>query len=201
MAYLLPHLLTESTQRFPEREAIRFKGEGLTYTELDEVTNQVARSLQSVGVKRGDRVGVYVHKSLATVIAVFGIMKAGGVYVPLDPGAPAKRHAYITRNCDIKAVVTATNKLKVLAEFYDEGTPIESVVMTDNKDHDPVELPENVQVISWDDVKATDSSPIADPGTIEADLAYILYTSGSTGTPKGRHDFAPHDFHICELVC
>lgn len=185
MAYLLHHLLTESRQRFPDREAIRFKGEGLTYTELDQITNQVARALQAAGVQRGDRVGIYVHKSLATVIGVFGIMKAGGAYVPLDPNAPAKRHAYITRNCDIKAVVTATNKLKVLAEFFTEGTPIESVILTDGKEYDQVELPDNVTVTSWDDVQTCDSSPIPSPGTIETDLAYILYTSGSTGTPKG----------------
>jgi amino acid adenylation domain-containing protein len=185
MAYLLPHLLTESAQRFSGREAIRFQGEGLTYSELDKATNQVARALQAVGVKRGDRVGVYVHKSLATVISVFGIMKAGSVYVPLDPNAPAARHAYITRNCDIKAIVTATNKLKVLAEFYDEGTPIESVILTDSEEHDPVSFPEQVQLVSWNDVQALDSSSVPPPGTIESDLAYILYTSGSTGTPKG----------------
>ncbi|MCA9930856.1 MAG: amino acid adenylation domain-containing protein [Anaerolineales bacterium] len=185
MAYLLHHLLTESAERFPNREAIRFQGEGLSYTELDRLTNQLARSLQNAGVKRGDRVGLYVHKSLATVIGVFGIMKAGAAYVPLDPNAPAKRHAYITRNCDIKVVVTATNKLKVLSEFFAEGTPVETAVLTDSDEHDPVEMPENVTITSWDDVRTLDNSPVPSPGTIETDLAYILYTSGSTGTPKG----------------
>ncbi len=185
MAYLLHHLLTESAERFPDKEAIRFKGEALTYAELDKVTNQVARSLQATGAKRGDRIGIYVHKSLSTVVAVFGIMKMGGVYVPLDPNAPAKRHAYITRNCDIKAVLAATNKLNMMPAFYEEGSPIESVILMDDADHDSVMLPENVSLISWGDVQISDDAAVASPGTVETDLAYILYTSGSTGTPKG----------------
>ncbi|MEM7330650.1 MAG: amino acid adenylation domain-containing protein [Chloroflexota bacterium] len=185
MAYLLPHLLTESAERFPDKDAIRFQGNAMTYTELDQQTNQIACALQMAGVKKGDRVGIYVHKSLQTVMSVFGIMKAGGVYVPLDPNAPAKRHAYISRNCDIKVVVTAANKMKVLPEFYEEGTPIETVIMLDNNEYDDTTLPDNVSVVSWEEVQKHPSDPINDPGTIETDLAYILYTSGSTGTPKG----------------
>lgn len=185
MAYLLPHLLTESADRFPNNEAIRFQGEGMTYIELDQQTNQIACALQTAGVKRGDRVGIFVHKSLQTVMSVFGIMKAGGVYVPLDPNAPAKRHAYISRNCDIKVVLTAANKINVLPEFYEEGTPIQSIIMLDSEEHELVELPDNVSIVSWDEVQKHPTIPVEDPGTIETDLAYILYTSGSTGTPKG----------------
>ena len=124
MAYLLSHLLTESAERFPDKEAIRFQGKAMTYTQLDQTTNQIACALQMAGVQRGDRVGIYVHKSLLTAMSVFGIMKSGAVYVPLDPNAPAKRHAYITRNCGIKVVLTASNKIEVLSEFYEDGTPI-----------------------------------------------------------------------------
>lgn len=112
MAYLLHQLLTESAERYPDKEAARFEGESLTYNQLDKLTNQVARALQERGIQKGDRVGIYVHKSFASLICVFGIMKAGGVYVPLDPNAPAKRLAYITRNCDIKILLTSTEKLK-----------------------------------------------------------------------------------------
>ena len=110
MAYLLHHLLAESAIRLPTKEAIRCDGEGLTYAELNQQTNQLAWNLHKLGVKHGDRVGLYLHKSLASVIGVFGIMRAGGVYVPLDPKAPVKRLAFITRNCDIKVVVTSTEK-------------------------------------------------------------------------------------------
>ena len=63
-------------------------GVALTYEQLERLTNQVARTLISLGVKRGDRVGLYVPKSHASVIGVFGIMKAGAAYVPLDQTHP-----------------------------------------------------------------------------------------------------------------
>lgn len=184
MAFLLHQLLSESAVRLPAKEAIRFEGQGLTYSELDAATNQTARALQAAGVRRGDRVGLYVHKSLASIIGVFGIMKAGGVYVPLDPNAPAKRLAFITRNCDVAVMLTSAEKLSSLAEFFAEGTPLTHVILIDDDEHD-VALPEAVQLVSWADVRHQDDAPVDDGGVIETDLAYILYTSGSTGDPKG----------------
>ena len=185
MAFLLHHLLSDSAARLPEQEALRFEGEALTYAQLEQITNQVAHTLLAAGVRRGDRVGIYVHKSLATVITVFGIMKAGGVYVPLDPKAPVKRLAYITRNCDVRLILTSPDKLPRLAEFYAEGTTVQTIVLTADKAYDPAGLPAAVQVITWPEVKVmADNHPPAS-GTIETDLAYILYTSGSTGDPKG----------------
>jgi amino acid adenylation domain-containing protein len=185
VTYLLQHLLTESASRFPDKEAIRFQGSALTYAELDSVTNQVARALQRAGVRRGDRVGIYLHKSLASVYSIFGILKAGGVYVPLEPSAPVKRLAYITRNCDIKLVLTSTEKLPVFTEFFEEGTPLESVILSDGGSFEAAHLPEGLAAIRWEQVKAENRSPVGNTGVIENDLAYILYTSGSTGEPKG----------------
>ncbi len=183
MAFLLHQLLTESAVKFPEKEAARFKASSLTYRELDELTNQVARMLLELGVRRGDRVGFYVNKSLASVISVFGIMKAGCAYVPLDPNAPAGRLAYITRNCDVRVVLTTANKLTKLANFFDEGTPIEAVLLVDEQQGTAVDIP--AKVISWEALRAVDAGSISTVDAIETDLAYILYTSGSTGDPKG----------------
>jgi len=185
MAFLIHHLLKESAARLPDHEAVRFEGVGMTYAQLDGLTNQVARALRAAGVRRGDRVGIYVNKSFVSIISIFGILKAGGVYVPLDPGAPAKRLAYITRNCDIKVLLTSTEKLLVLPQFFEDQTPLEIVVLTDDLRQDQPELPEMVQLVRWQDVLQLDDSPVPENGNIETDLAYILYTSGSTGDPKG----------------
>src|SRR5688572_27530230 len=68
VGYLLQHLLSDTADRLPSKEAVRSNGTGITYDELERRTNQVARTLQHLGVQRGDRVGLYVHKSMASVI-------------------------------------------------------------------------------------------------------------------------------------
>jgi amino acid adenylation domain-containing protein len=185
MAYLLQHLLVNSAAQFSDKEALRFQNQSLTYRELDQMTNQMARALKSTGVKRGDRVGIYVHKSFASIISIFGILKAGGVYVPLDPGAPPKRLAYITRNCDIHVVITSHEKLANLSEFFTNGTPLTNIIFTDEAAETKDSLPETIDCTLWKDVLEYETGALPDSGTIETDLAYILYTSGSTGDPKG----------------
>jgi amino acid adenylation domain-containing protein len=184
LAFLLHHLLSESAARWPYKQAVRDQGTGLTYGELDRLTNQLAAALRSAGVRRGDRVGIYVHKSLASVVSIFGILKAGGVYVPLDPNAPAGRLAYITRNCDIRVLLTASDKTDGVRVLYEAGTPLTTVVLTDDKIR-PAAVPQAKALITWDQVVVQDARPLPSLGTIETDLAYILYTSGSTGEPKG----------------
>ena len=185
MAYLLQQFLTESAASFPHNEALRYQGQALTYAELDAVTNQVARALRCAGVERGDRVGIYVHKSPASVISIFGILKAGGVYVPLDPNSPVRRLTYILRNCEIKVLLTAPEQLEHIEAIVSDETPLHSIILTGEQAGATLWLPTGIRLVTWANVLAEDSSSLPPACTIETDLAYILYTSGSTGDPKG----------------
>ncbi len=185
MAYTLTQLLTISARRFPDRQALRLNGAAMTYEELERGSNRIARALQGAGVQPGDRVGIYVHKSFASVLSVFGIMKAGGVYVPLDPKSPANRLAYILSNCGVQVLLSATSKMAGLKAIFSEEVPVHTVLLLDAEKPLEPPLPGRVRLVTWPQIAALDAGPPLDPGLVETDLAYILYTSGSTGEPKG----------------
>jgi amino acid adenylation domain-containing protein len=178
MLYLLPHAVDRAAMRAPDREAIRYSGASLTYAMLAERADRLAGVLRAQGVRRGDRVGIHAGKGLAAAVALYGIMKAGAAYVPLDPSSPPARQAFIVRDCGIRHVVTEPSRVAALRLLLAEGVPIECVVGIDG------EVTPGVRVVTWRDV---DAHPVVahDPDLVEMDLAYVLYTSGSTGTPKG----------------
>ena len=91
MPYVLHQLLTESANRHPDSEAVRLLDQALTYKELEKLSNQVAHLLIANGVRPGDRVGIYLKKSPAAIASIFGIMKTGACYVPVDANAPGMR--------------------------------------------------------------------------------------------------------------
>ena len=105
MAYLLQRLLTEAAARQPLRPAVASDDCLLTYQELDRLSNKVARALLRLGVAPGDRVGILAPKSAAAVIGIYGALKAGACYVPLDPKAPAERLSHIVRDSGAATIV------------------------------------------------------------------------------------------------
>ncbi len=179
MAFLLSHTIDQSAERFPDQDAFRFSGQRLTYAELVKRANSLARTLIEQGVKRRDRVGIYMHKCLEMPVAVYGIMKAGAAYVPLDPSAPIARLSSLIRDCGIRHLVTQASKRNALDHILAAGTDPECFIGLHPQDHGPI------RCIPWDEVWHTPGETAPDMGSMEQDLAYIIYTSGSTGTPKG----------------
>jgi len=167
MAYLLQHLLTEAAALRPQRPAVASGGGELSYSELDRLSTKVARALLRRGVQPGDRVAILVSKSAGAVIGLYGALKAGACYVPLDTKAPVERLGYVVRDC-AAAVIIADGTTAAQAAVLADGVPGSRGVL----------VPGSPDVASEPDERIEDLA-------IETDLAYILYTSGSTGTPKG----------------
>src|SRR5690242_15431680 len=105
MAYLLHRLLTEAAARQPQRPAVASDGCLLSYRELDRLSNKVSRALMRLGMMPGDRVGILAPKSAAAITGIYGVLKAGACYVPLDPKAPAERLAHIVRDSGAVVIV------------------------------------------------------------------------------------------------
>jgi amino acid adenylation domain-containing protein len=179
MAYLLQQLLMRSAALYPEKAAVWARGRSLTYRELEERSNQLAHLLRERGVKKGDRVGLFFPKCVESLVCMFGVLKAGGVYVPLDPLAPPDRIGYIIGNCGIRVLLTNREKRNLL-----DHTVLESLdfcVMTDQSGANG----SGKTVVPWALLAEHPETSAPAVTLTETDLAYILYTSGSTGRPKG----------------
>jgi amino acid adenylation domain-containing protein len=186
----LPHLLEASARRVPDRVAVQEPGQGsIRYRELDELSNGVADHLRSLGVRKGDRVGIYLHKSIDSVAAIFGILKAGAAYVPVDATAPTARNAYILADCSVAAVIVESRFADALAAEMAAAVP--------GKPYKPpclLLLEETggghglraaLARRSERKIERETAGERASQELLPGDLAYILYTSGSTGKPKG----------------
>jgi amino acid adenylation domain-containing protein len=179
MPYLLSQIIEETAARSPEKVALRFNSQGLSYAELVHRANQLAWLLQECGVKKRDRVGVLTRKSLETVVAIYGIMRAGAVYVPLDPLSPLARLQFMIQDCGITHLVTHVEQLEVVKKVMAVESRLSHVFGI------PAGKLEGIHSTGWDAVYALPDSKPHDPAVMEHDLAYIMYTSGSTGSPKG----------------
>jgi L-proline---[L-prolyl-carrier protein] ligase len=172
--YCLDQLLRAAAARHPDKMAIESDRGSLTFGALDAAADRVAAALADQGVRMGDRVGIQLLKSIEAVVALYGAMRAGAAYVPLDATAPAGRAAYIATDCEIAALISEPSSIAAL------------------RDLDPAAAPRGIACGSpcpdgftgWDEVQTNERTAPA-RATIDTDLAYILYTSGSTGNPKG----------------
>ncbi|WP_051710857.1 non-ribosomal peptide synthetase [Andreprevotia chitinilytica] len=146
----------------PDRIAVIFEQDQLTYGELDRRANQLAHYLQAQGVGPDVLVGLCMDRSLGMIVALLGILKAGGAYIPLDPTYPQDRLAYMLADAKPKLLLTQPHLLDVA-------------------EHDvPTFCPDSTA-----DALATYPQTTVDGGARPEHLAYVIYTSGSTGRPKG----------------
>jgi amino acid adenylation domain-containing protein len=179
MAYILQQLLQKSAARYPEKLAVWARGRSLTYRELEGRSNQLAHLLRESGLRKGDRIGIYFPKCVESVVAMLGVVKAGGVYVPLDPQAPTDRVGYIIGNCGIQILITRDDKRRGLDPAIIESLSLSILV------DDAPKSTNGGSVLPWSVLQQYPAENAPKVVLTETDLAYILYTSGSTGRPKG----------------
>jgi len=160
----LHHLFEAQVERSPNAVAVISENQQLTYAELNHRANQLANYLQKVcHIGPEMLVGIFVERSLETVVGLLGILKAGGAYVPLDPTYPQERLADLLADSQVSAILTQEKLVSLLPEHQAQ------VILLD---------------ADWQNIAA--ESPENPISTVKPEnLAYIIYTSGSTGKPKG----------------
>lgn len=158
-AATVTQLFEEQVARTPDEIAVVFEETLMTYGELNRKANKIADKLRSMGVKQNDFVSICAKRSIEMIIAVYGVMKSGAAYVPLDPDYPQERIDYIVSDCKPKAILV-------------HGIKVRS---------DSVEVLEIKEIIEGEELSEINPEIICSP----EDLIYCLYTSGTTGKPKG----------------
>ena len=162
----VPELVSAQAARTPDRVAVVGGGRQMTYAELDQASNRLARRLRALGAERGSLVGLCVGRTPEMLIGLLGILKAGAAYVPLDPAFPRERLVFMAEDSAMRILLTT-------AALRDElRLPPAQVVCLD-AEAAALEA-ESAEALPRDERSATPD-----------DVAYVIYTSGSTGRPKG----------------
>jgi long-chain acyl-CoA synthetase len=161
--------LRDSAGRFPDKPALIVGGRRMSFGELDAASDRLAAALAQRGLARGDRVIVFMDNCWETVVAIFAVLKAGGVFSPVNPSTKADKLAYVINNCRASAIVTQ-GKLLAVTEAAQAECPSLMISVVVGRD--------------FEQALACTASPPAMPG-IDIDLCMLVYTSGSTGFPKG----------------
>ncbi|OLF08827.1 amino acid adenylation protein [Actinophytocola xinjiangensis] len=154
----LGDLFLDEVRRQPDRIAVVRDGESLTYRELGERAAGVAAQLRELGLRADDRIGLFVEPSVELMVGAWGILLAGGAYLPLSPEYPEERLRYMIEDARVTIVLAQEELTGRVAELAPAGTTV---------------------------LTPGDGPPGAPPTVSDRDLAYVIYTSGSTGKPKG----------------
>jgi long-chain acyl-CoA synthetase len=185
---LLNDFLQDSAQKFPDKTAIlgsiyepSLQEARKTYREVDEMSNSLAHALLDKGLKKGDRVCVFLDNSIESAISIFGILKAGGAFVVINPMTKPQKLAFMLNNCQAKAAIIDRKYNQQILTIDKDVPSVERIILCGNSSL------EINRLVTMDllDVISNYPKELPPQRCIDIDLASIIYTSGSTGMPKG----------------
>ena len=185
MDNFLQELVSEAAEKRPDSPSFRDGDSTLSYAQLEQQSNQLANMLREYGLQAGDRVAVFLPRCTLTAVAVYGILKAGGVFVPVDPTFSAAALNNVLQSCTARFLLTKSSKVRTLRQLLNSEHPIE--VLIGMEDEQLGDVPALTATVPWTALTEFDSrNGTSLAGQVsEESPAYIMYSSGSTGAPKG----------------
>jgi amino acid adenylation domain-containing protein len=180
---LVQDFLEHSAVRSPDKIALVTDAGRFTYREIDEMANAVAHVLVADGLAKGDRVAIFSDNSLKAVVGLFGIVKAGGVFVMINPTTKTEKLARVLNDCGAFAVISGWAKHGVVADACGEAPSVRRVYLGGSPPSRVRKI--GVPCASFTEVLEQGRAMPPAVGNIDANLAALIYTSGSTGSPKG----------------
>jgi long-chain acyl-CoA synthetase len=183
---LISEFLEKSASLYPDKVALICGNERLTYNCIDQAAGSLAQALPEMGFQKQERTVIYLENSTESVISLFAILKAGGVFVIVDPQVKAKKFEYILRDCRAEILITDTARLASVSEVISGLPDLRRIIVTDYRRAATTDM-SGVQekLVSYGTILKEPASDRTVSPCIDIDLASLIYTSGSTGNPKG----------------
>jgi long-chain acyl-CoA synthetase len=191
-------LFEDSVERDPDRDAVRYFDEKISYGELNDLADRFATLLASRGVEKGDRVAVYTQNNPQFLVAQYGAWKRGAIVLPLNPMLKQKELDYHLNDSGAKVLLCLESLYESVAREVVPGTQVEYVLTTRELDFLPEEVVESTAALEGAEklrpegtedllevLRETEPDPGAREQVAPEDTAYLVYTSGTTGQPKG----------------
>ena len=186
---LIHEYLINTAKRLPDKVAVICGDKQYTYAEINQASDHLAMALIQSGCQKGDRVLVFTGNTIETVISVYGILKAGGIFVVINPSQKAPKLNYILKDTESEIIIIDRIRARVIESALDGGH-IKNIIWCGC--NEPSAIPAikqhaQVQSTLWQDLihARGDENRQAGPNIIDIDLAALFYTSGTTGVPKG----------------
>ncbi|WJG08469.1 acyl-CoA ligase (AMP-forming), exosortase A system-associated [Aliiglaciecola sp. LCG003] len=179
MVTFFDELVSKSSVQHGSRSALIHKQNTLSYAELDEQISKTAIGLTGLGLNRHDRVAVFLPKVPETIISLFAISRAFGVFVPVNSVLKAPQVQHILNDCDVKILITSSDRLKALDPILAACPALQHIILIDKL---PATFNHQINTVLLHQLPAMSLPELT---RADNDMAAILYTSGSTGKPKG----------------
>lgn len=183
---LVQNFLEYSAERLPDKVALVCDQRRVTYAELDLQANRLANAMRACGLKRGDRVALYLNNTVELVVGIFAVLKAGGVFVPVNPTTKKDKLAYILNNCRAAGLLFETRQRDLAHGIVERVSSLRFIVVCGVANPTENSLHSNLcKSQDFNEIQSEYSSERPVCSNIDLDLACLIYTSGTTGDPKG----------------